>query len=125
MNPDVPATRKYYSSLSPSDLCSCDYCKCYRHQIRKAYPQIADYLHHLGADIEKPFETSPLEPDPEGFLEYCGCQYIVFGSCPPDYSFRLSDITLRVTTRHPHTGLDLPHFVLEFYPIKLKFLPSS
>ena len=123
MTADVTATRAYYASLSPASLCDCGYCKNYRQQIRATYPQAAAYLDALGVDIEKPFETSPLEPDPEGFLDYCGGQYIVFGTCQPDERTLLSGLAFRPAPSHPRTGIQAPHFVLEFFPIKLKFTP--
>ena len=71
--------------------------------------------------IEKPFETSPLEPDENGYLEYCVCQYVVFGSCPKDFTHRIGDVTFGRSDCHPNTGIDEEHFVLDFYPIRLPF----
>lgn len=36
-------------------------------------------------EIEKPLETSPLEPGADGMMEYCACQYVVLGSCEENY----------------------------------------
>ena len=80
MNVDMTKTKEYYAAIDNSELCDCSYCRNYRLQIKSAYPEVAEYLASLGVHIQKPFETSPLEPDENGMLEYCGCQYIVFGN---------------------------------------------
>ena len=85
------------------------------------FPTVAEYLYSFGIDIEKPFETSPLEPDENGMLEYCCCQYIAFGTCEPNYHHKIGNIEFRLATSYPGTGIEQEHFVLEFYPIKLKF----
>lgn len=76
-------------------------------------------------DIEKPFELSPLEPDENGYLEYCDCQYIVFGTCSADYFHRIGDVTFGRSNCHSNTNIREEHFVLDFYPIKLKFEGSE
>ena len=119
---DVSATKDYYNSIMDSALCDCSYCRNYRLQIKSALPVVAAYLDSLGIDIEKPFETSPLEPDENGMLEYCGCQYIVFGNCDPEYHYRIGDVKFRVATSYPSTGIEQEHFVIELFPIKLKYV---
>ena len=54
-------------------------------------------------------------------LEYCCCQYIAFGTCEPNYHHKIGNIEFRLATSYPGTGIEQEHFVLEFYPIKLKF----
>lgn len=120
MNVDVSATEDYYNSITDSALCDCGYCRNYRLQIRDALPEVATYLESWGIDIEKPFETSPLEPDENGMLEYCGCQYIVFGSCDLDYHHRIGDVQFRIATSYPSTGIEQEHFVIEFFPVCLR-----
>ena len=66
-------------------------------------------------------ETSPLEPDENGVLDYCCCQYIVFGSCEPTYYHKIGDVEIRRATSYPDTGIEKAHFVLELYPIRLNF----
>ena len=78
MNVNVTKTKEYYTTITDSKLCDCSYCRNYRLQIKSVLPEVATYLESLGIDIEKPFEISPLEPDENGMLEYCGCQYIAF-----------------------------------------------
>lgn len=66
----IKETKQYYDSLTAVDLCNCAYCRNYIREIRNAYPKVAEYLLALGVDIEKPFETIPLEPDATGSVEY-------------------------------------------------------
>lgn len=121
MNANIELTQEYYRSMDIQSLCDCNYCKKYRQRISSAYPEVASYLETLGIDIEKPYETSPLEPDENGVLEYCCCQYIVFGSCSSDYEHQINDVEFRLATSYPRTGIEQEHFVLEFYPIQLKW----
>ena len=121
MNVDVSATKDYYNYITDSALCDCGYCRNYRLQIKSVLPEGAIYLESLGIDIEKPFETSPLEPDENGMLEYCGCQYISFGNCDSDYHHRIGDVEFRVATSYPSTGIKQKHFVLELFPVQLEF----
>ena len=120
MNINIAKTKNYHIAISESDLCDCGYCRCYRLQIKSAYPKVATYLDSLGIDIEKPFETSPLEPDKNGKILYCACQYIVFGTCALEYSHKIDDVTFRVATSHPDTGIKEEHFVIEFFPVELE-----
>ena len=122
MNVDVSATKDYYNSITESALCDCNYCRNYRLQIRAALPEVATYLESWGIDIEKPFETSPLEPDENEMLEYCGCQYIVFGYCDSEYHHRIGDVEFRIATSYPSTGIEQEHFVIELHPVRLKFV---
>lgn len=120
MNVDIAKTKEYYAAIADSELCDCSYCRNYRLQIKSAYPEVAKYLMTLGIDIQKPFETSPLEPDENGMLEYCCCQYIVFGSCKPEYHHRIGDVEFRIATSYPGTGIEQEHFVIEFFPVRLR-----
>lgn len=97
-------------------LCDCYYCKNYCSQVKEAYPQVAEYFASYGIDIEKPLETSPLEPDENCILEYCCCQYIVMGSSPRAYHHRIGDVISRIVSSFPSIGLQEEYFVLELYP---------
>lgn len=120
MDADRFKTKEYYDSMTEASMCDCNYCRSYRLQIKAAYPKVAEYLSTLGIDIEKPFETSPLEPDENGVLEYCCCQYIVFGRCKSEYHHRVGDVEIRIAASYPCTGIEQEHFVIELFPIKLK-----
>ena len=120
MNVDIAKTKEYYAALASSELCNCTYCRNYRLQVKSAYREVAEYLTTLGVDIQKPFETSPFEPDENGMLEYCCCQYIVFGSCKPEYHHRIGDVEFRVAISYPGTGIEQEHFVIELSPICLR-----
>ena len=120
MNVDIAKTKEYYAALANSELCNCTYSHNYRLQIKSAYPDVAEYLMTLGIEIQKPFETSPLEPDENGMLEYCCCQYIVFGNCKSEYHHRIGDVEFRVATSYPGTAIEQEHFLIEFSPIRLR-----
>lgn len=123
MNVDISRTRAYYDSVTEDSLCDCAYCRNYRLQVRNAYPEVTAWLGDLGISVEKPMETSPLEPDAEGMLEYCACQYIAFGNCGPEFRYRVGDVQFRRAASYPPTGIEQEHFVLEMYPVRLKYVP--
>lgn len=122
MNVDIAKTKEYYNMIEEPALCDCSYCRSYRLQVGSAFPRIAKYLNSIGIDIEKPFETSPLEPDENGMLEYCSCQYIAFGNCEPEYHHRIDDVEIRVGTSYPEMSIEQEHFVIELFPVKLKYV---
>ncbi|MBQ3519272.1 MAG: hypothetical protein IJA31_08135 [Clostridia bacterium] len=121
MNINIAKTKNYYNAISESDLCDCSYCRIFRQQIKSSYPNISTYLDSLGIDIEKPFETSPLEPDENGKILYCACQYVVFGNCEREYAHKIGEVSFRAATSYPDTGIKDTHFVLEFFPVELEF----
>lgn len=102
---NVEQTKKYYKDIKQEDLCDCNYCKNYYLQVKDAYPKVAEFLDSIGIDIEKPFETSPLEPDEHGMLEYCICQYIVIGSAPSELSKEIENVKIDISESHPSTDL--------------------
>ncbi len=122
MNVDIAKTKSYYNSIAETSLCDCAYCRNYRLQVKGAFPKVAEYLYSFGIDIEKPLETSPFEPDENGMLEYCGCQYITFGKCNPEYHHTVDDVEFRIATSYPSTGIEQEHFVIELFPVKLKYI---
>lgn len=122
MNVNISATKDYYNSITDSSLCDCGYCRSYRLQVKSVFPKVAAYLYSLGIDIEKPFETSPLEPDENGMLEYCCCQYIALGNCELEYRHRIDNVEFRIATSYPNTGIEQEHFVIEMFPIQLKYV---
>ena len=125
MNVDIANTKAYYNSITETSLCECAYCRNYRLQVKSAFPKVAEYLYSFGIDIEKPFETSPLEPNENGMLEYCCCQYIAFGTCNTEYHYRIDNVEFRIATSYPSTGIEQEHFVIELYPIHLKFVCNT
>ena len=116
----IKETKQYYDSLTAEDLCNCAYCRNYIREIRNAYPKVAEYLLALGVDIEKPFETIPLEPDETGGTEYLSSQYIVIGNTDGFIKTVIDTVTVDITDSHPLTNIDKPHFVIEIYPVRLK-----
>ena len=104
MEVDIEKTRTFYSSLKSEILCDCGDCRNYYLQIKSTYPEVDKYLSKMGIDIEKPYETSPLEPK-DGFLEYCACQYIVFGTCEKEYHHQIGSVEFRLAKSYPSTGM--------------------
>ncbi len=121
---NIEKTKKYYNSLEQEYLCSCNYCKNYHLKVKGKYPKVSDYLDSLGIDIAKPFEIASLEPDENNILEYCVCQYIVFGCCSDTYIYKIDDVEFRIAQSYPDTGIKEEHFVIEFYPMKLEMILS-
>ena len=118
---DIEKTKSYYSRLKSEALCDCAYCRNYIHEVKAAYPKVADYLLSLGIDIEKPFETMPLEPDEKGYIEYIGVQYIVYGSPEGFNKTIIKSVRIDVTDSHPSTQIKEDHFVIEISPIRLRW----
>ena len=118
---DPVKTRHYYESLTEEDLCDCHYCRNFRRHVKEAYPAVAEYLKSLGADIEKTFESFPLDPGPQDEIEYLDVQYVILGS-PEGFQLpELPDMTVEITDVHPPTDLEEEHFVIQLYPFRLKW----
>lgn len=122
---NIEETKQYYSSLTAEALCDCVYCRNYIREIKNAYPRVAEYLLTLGVDIEKPFETIPLEPDETGYIEYISSQYIVIGNLDDFVKTVIDTVTVDMADSHPSTGIDKPHFVIEIYPVRLKWTAQT
>ena len=122
LNLDIERTKSYYEQIGKRDLCNCAYCQNYSSEVKATYPKVAEYLSSLGIDIEKPFETMPLEPDEMGYIEYISVEYIVYGE-PDDFVKTVIDsVTVDVTDTHPSTQINEAHFVIEIYPVRLKWI---
>ena len=76
----------------------------------------------MGVDIEMPFETMPLEPDKDGYIEYIAAQYIVFGECKGIEKTTISSVNIEIAEDYPMTQIEELHFVIEIYPIRLKWV---
>lgn len=119
---DIRKTKSYYEQISNRDLCGCAYCQNYVREIKATYPEITEYLFSLGIDIEKPFETMPLEPDETGYIAYLSSQYIVYGE-PDDFvKTVIGSVNVNVAGAHPSTQINEAHFVIEIYPVRLKWV---
>ena len=119
MKAEKERTKAYYETLAEGELCDCAYCKNFYARVKAAYPLTAAFLAGLGAEIEKPFETMPMEPE-DGFLEYCA-QYLVFGECEDDFSFENGETEWRKALSHPSVEAKEPYFVLECFGVTLRF----
>ena len=124
-------TKNYYRELNKDSLCSCDYCRNYYKEVKAAYPELSDHLAGMGVDIEKPFETMPLEPYEgnieyiavpyEGNIEYIAVQYIVMGNAADFKSEDVYGVHISIADSHPMTDIDEEHYVIEISPIRLKW----
>lgn len=112
-------TKDYYKILKSEDICQCAYCQNYVREIKKEYRALHRYLEDIGVNIEKPFETMPLE-EKDGYIEYASVQYIVMGSTDGFRESKVGDVTITLADSHPTTGIEVEHFVIELYPIVLK-----
>lgn len=122
LNLDIEGTKSYYEQISNCDLCDCVYCQNYISKVKVTYPKVAEHLSSLGIDIEKPFETMPLEPDEMGYIEYISAQYIVYGE-PDDFvKTVIGSVNVNVADTHPSTQINEDHFVIEIYPVHLKWI---
>ena len=113
-------TENYYRELNKDSLCSCDYCRNYYKEVKAAYPELSDHLAGMGVDIEKPFETMPLEPY-EGNIEYIAVQYIVIGNAADFKSEDVYGVHISIAGSHPMTDIDEEHYVIAISPIRLKW----
>lgn len=119
---NVEKTQEYYKQLSRDNLCDCAYCQNYIKRIRSDYPVIAKYLQKFGIDIEKPFETMPLEPDKDRYIEYIAAQYIVYGEHKSFEKAIINSVNVDIADSYPSTGIKETHFVIEIYPLRLKWV---
>lgn len=117
---DVNKTESYYRALEDGSLCSCEFCRNYRKEVRGAYPELSDYLTGLGIDIGKPLETLPLEPH-EGTIEYISAQYVVVGNAADFKGEDAYGVHIDIAGSHPMTGIGEEHYVIEISPVKLKW----
>ncbi len=117
---NIEKTEDYYKNLKSKEICQCAYCQNYVREIKKEYRDLHKYLEGIGVDIEKPFETMPLE-EKDGYIEYPSVQYIVMGSRESFKESKVGDVTITLGDSHPTTGIEEEHFVIEIYPIVLKW----
>ena len=122
LNLDIRRTKSYYEQVSNRDLCDCAYCQNYVREIKVTYPKVAEYLCSLGIDIEKPFETMPLEPNEAGYIEYISAQYIVYGESDDFVKTVIGSVHVDVADTHPTAQINEAHFVIEIYPVRLKWV---
>lgn len=64
----------------------------------------------------------PLEPEKSGYIDYLGVQYIVCGEWDDFTETVIDSVNARIAESHPSTGMDETHFVIEIYPIRLKWV---
>ncbi len=121
LNMDNNRTKLYDKQLSEHNLCDCAYCRNYTREIITTYPELTEYLSSLGVAIEKPFETMPLEPDETGYVEYT-VLYIICGKTDDFTKTAVGSVTVDIADSYPSTELKEEHFVIEVYPVRLKWI---
>lgn len=117
---NIEKTRQYYAGLTDGDVCDCAYCQNYVHEIKAAYPDLAAYLETLGVDIEKPFETMPVDAE-NGQMLYCGVQYLIMGTRDGFEETSVGSVRVSITDSHPATNIEEDHFVIEISSLYLKW----
>lgn len=118
----IEKTRDFYKTYD--DLCDCAYCRNYIREIKKTYPDLVVYLDKIGIDIEKPFETTPGEPEND-FIEYFGIQYVIIGDKNNFKKEKCGEVTIDLAKSFPDPGIDDDYYVIEIYPIKLKWRKNT
>lgn len=114
---DIQRTKDYYEQLSFDDLCQCDECINYRKEIKKTYPDVAEFLVTIGVDIEKPFEISSCVTD-RGYMECYGALYAVFGSSDGFLKTELSGVEIAVTDSYPDPCIQEEYFVIKLQTLQ-------
>lgn len=118
---DIDKTRAYYEAMDFCDLCQCEGCQYYARHIKEAFPQIAEYLQGIGVDIEKPFETMPVEETKKGYIYYIAVQYIIIGDADGFRETKIGDIRVEIDEFHPTAKLDEKYFVISIGPLTLEY----
>ena len=106
---DKIKTENYYRALNNENLCFCNYCRNYYKGVKETYPELSDYLARMGIDIEKPLETMPLEP------------YEAMGNATNFKNENIEGVHICIADSHPTTDIDEEHYVIEIYPLRLKW----
>lgn len=57
----------------------------------------------------------------DGYIEYASVQYIVMGSREGFKESKVRETTITFADSHPTTDIEGDHFVIEIYPIVLKW----
>ncbi|MBQ6553548.1 MAG: hypothetical protein IJL83_08060 [Clostridia bacterium] len=90
-------------------------------KVKDSYPLFDEQLQGIGVDIEKPFETIPIEYE-EGVVQYTGVQYVVFGDRNIFVPLSTGDVCISVTDNHHATDdIQAAHFIIEAAPLYLPF----
>ena len=63
----------------------------------------------------------PLEPDPHNNIEYTSVQYVVLGNKHDFIETTILNTSIKIATSHPTTEILENHFIIEIYPIVLRW----
>ncbi len=118
---DLEKTRAFYSRISSGDVCGCAYCQNYVRRDQGGLSRSGGLPVPPGRGRGKaPGDHAP-EPDETGQLEYAGPQYIVCGTPEGFTETQIGSVRIEIAASHPATGVEEPNFVIELYPIRLKW----
>lgn len=113
-------TIEYYKNDALRDHCTCSKCEIYYKEIKQRYPELAEYLAELGADIERPFEAPSFGMSDTHNYEQYYAWYIIIGECDDNYARKLGNLTIHKASHYPGTNVTEQHFVLEVNNIIIK-----
>lgn len=110
---DIERTKAYYAEIKREDICNCIYCQNFIDEIKRSYPDVAEYLLSIGVDIERPFEVL-LPSDPiEGYMDYYLVQYLIVGN-PDDFQdTKIGEVSIGISECHPDSNYSGEHFIID------------
>lgn len=111
---DIEGTKAYYENIKREDICECVYCQNLIDEIKRSYPNVAEYLLSLGVNIERPFEVLlPIEDHINGYMDYPIVQYLIVGD-PDDFKeTSIDDVKIGISDCHPTAAYEGEHFIID------------
>ena len=110
---DKVQTKNFYDNYV---TCGCDCCKNFILQIEQECPALAKFFKNYEVDIKKPYELMSVNTvEEDSIINYFDCQYLLFGTCPKDFSTEIQGLKITQTFVHPSTkNYSQPNFMLSF-----------
>ena len=111
---DIQGTKSYYESIKREDICQCPYCQNLIDEIKRSYPDVAEYLLSLGVNIERPFEVFlPIEDHVNGYMDYQIVQYLIVGSLDDFKETSIGGIEIGISDCHPSATYEGEYFIID------------
>lgn len=117
MKVDIKKTKHYYDNYD--DVCDCNACKYYTENVAEKFPNLKDFLESIGADINKPFDTSWINDD--NHIIYLSVQYVIFGNWGEEDKINFDEFVITKSDNHPNTNIKGDHFVLHIERFVFEF----
>ncbi len=111
LNTDIEKTQAYYKE--EKEQCDCAFCKAFRKSFPIQYPETTKLLSFYGIDPLMPLETSPLEEN-----EYGPIQYVLKGSAI-NANYTIEGLTIQQAENHPSYRDSDNTFVIALHGVKL------